>query len=39
MNIYLLTQDVNVDYDTYDAAIVCAESDNFDNFTVEVKAI
>ena len=27
MNIYLLTQDVNVDYDTYDAAIVCAESE------------
>ena len=27
MNIYLLTQDVNVDWDTYDSAIVCAESE------------
>ncbi len=27
MNIYLLTQDVTVGYDTYDSAIVCAESE------------
>lgn len=27
MNIYLLTQDVNVGWDTYDSAIVCAESE------------
>lgn len=27
MNLYLLTQDVNVGWDTYDSAIVCAESE------------
>lgn len=27
MNLYLLTQDVNVDWDTYDSVIVCAESE------------
>lgn len=27
MNLYLLTQDVNVGYDTYDSVIVCAESE------------
>ena len=27
MNLYLLTQDVNMGWDTYDSAIVCAESD------------
>ena len=27
MNLYLLTQDVNMDWDTYDSAIVCAESE------------
>ena len=27
MNLYLLTQDVNVGWNTYDSAIVCAESE------------
>lgn len=27
MNIYLLTQDVNTDYDTYDSMVVYAESE------------
>ena len=27
MNLYLLTQDVNTDWDTYDSVIVCAESE------------
>lgn len=27
MNLYLLTQDVNMGWDTYDSAIVCAESE------------
>ena len=27
MNLYLLTQDVNMDWDTYDSVIVCAESE------------
>jgi hypothetical protein len=27
MNLYLLTQNVNNDYDTYDSCIVCAESE------------
>jgi len=27
MNIYLLTQDINNDYDTYDAVVVSAESE------------
>lgn len=26
MNIYLISQTVNDDYDTYDSAVVCAES-------------
>jgi hypothetical protein len=28
MNIYKISQDVNVDVDTYDSAIVCAESED-----------
>ena len=27
MNLYLISQTVNQDYDTYDAAVVCAESE------------
>ena len=27
MNLYLLEQDVNMDWDTYDSVIVCAESE------------
>ncbi len=27
MNLYLILQDVNNEYDTYDAAVVCAESE------------
>ena len=27
MNLYLLKQDVNIDWDTYDSVIVCAESE------------
>ena len=27
MNLYLLTQDVNNSYDTYDSAIVCADDE------------
>ena len=27
MNLYLLKQDANMDWDTYDSAIVCAESE------------
>ena len=27
MNLYLLTQDVNMDWDTYESVIVCAESE------------
>lgn len=27
MNLYLLSQDVNNDYDTYDSAVVCAKSE------------
>ena len=28
MKIYKISQDVNTDYDTYDAAIVCAENED-----------
>lgn len=27
MNLYLLSQDVNVDYDTFDSCVVCAENE------------
>ena len=27
MNLYLISQTVNQDYDTYDSAVVCAESE------------
>jgi hypothetical protein len=27
MNLYLISQDVNTDYDTYDAAVVAAETE------------
>lgn len=27
MNLYLISQEVNTDYDTYDSAVVCAESE------------
>lgn len=33
MNLYLVSQDVNNDYDTFDAMVVCAESE------AEAKAI
>ena len=28
MNLYLISQDTNNDYDTYDSAVVCAASEN-----------
>ena len=28
LNLYLISQDVNADYDTYDSAVVCAESED-----------
>jgi hypothetical protein len=28
MKLYLISQNVNEDYDTYDAAVVCAESED-----------
>lgn len=28
MNLYLISQDQNDDYDTYDSAVVCAESED-----------
>jgi len=28
MNLYLLSQDFNCDYDTYDSVIVCAENEH-----------
>jgi len=29
MKIYLISQDVNCDYDTYDSAVVCAENEEY----------
>ena len=28
MNLYLISQDVNDEYDTYDSAVVCAETED-----------
>lgn len=33
MNLYLISQSVNNDYDTYDSAVVAAESENDARFT------